>query len=121
MGQQKTADNTLGQLLIVWTSGDPDVAHKMVFMYAYNAQKNGWFDQVTLLIWGPSQKLSSEDKSIQEALQKMKEEGVEILACKACADMYGVCEKLEEKGVTVQYTGVYLSDYIKSGKKIMTF
>ncbi|MFC2080636.1 hypothetical protein ACFLR8_00315 [Bacteroidota bacterium] len=57
-------ENAAEQLLIVWTSGDPDVAHKMVFMYAYNAQKNGWWDQVTLLIWGPSSKLSSEDSQI---------------------------------------------------------
>ena len=61
------------QLLIVWTSADPDVAHKMVFMYAYNAQKNGWWKQVTLLVWGPSAKLSSEDAEIQEALKKMKQ------------------------------------------------
>jgi hypothetical protein len=114
----KETDN---QLLIVWTSGDPDVAHKMVFMYAYNAQKNEWWDQVTLLVWGPSAKLTSEDAEIQESLQKMKEEGVELLACKGCADQYGVSDKLEEIGITVQYTGTYLTDYIKSGKKIITF
>ncbi|MFC2111883.1 DsrE family protein [Bacteroidota bacterium] len=109
------------QLLIVWTSGDPDVAHKMVFMYAYNAQKNGWWDQVTLLVWGPSAKLSSEDTNIQESLQKMKEQGVELLACKGCADQYGVSDKLEEIGITVKYTGTYLTDYIKSGKKLISF
>ena len=114
----KETDN---QLLIVWTSGDPDVAHKMVFMYAYNAQKNAWWDQVTLLVWGPSAKLTSEDAKIQESLQKMKEEGVELLACKGCADQYGVSDKLEEIGITVKYTGTYLTDYLKSGKKIITF
>ena len=36
--KQEEASN---QLLIVWTSSDPEVAHKMVFMYAYNAQKMG--------------------------------------------------------------------------------
>ena len=43
------------------------LAFLMVFMYAYNAQKNGWWDQVTLLIWGPSSKLTSEDAEIQES------------------------------------------------------
>jgi hypothetical protein len=108
-------------LLIVWTSGDPDVAHKMVFMYAFNAQKNGWWDQVTLLVWGPSSKLSSEDKDIQASLNKMKEEGVELLACKGCADQYGVSSKLEELGIEVKYTGTYLTDFIKSGKKVISF
>ena len=117
MKEEKSADH----LLIVWTSGDPDVAHKMVFMYAYNAQKNGWWDQVTLLVWGPSAKLSSEDKDIQESLKKMKEQGVELLACKGCADQYGVSPKLEELGIEVKYTGTYLTDFIKSGKKVISF
>ena len=117
MKEEKSADH----LLIIWTSGDPDVAHKMVFMYAYNAQKNEWWDQVTLLVWGPSAKLCSEDKDIQESLKNMKEQGVELLACKACADQYGVSPKLEELGIEVKYTGTYLTDFIKSGKKIITF
>ncbi len=114
-------EQSADHLLIVWTSGDPDVAHKMVFMYAYNAQKNEWWDQVTLLIWGPSAKLSSEDKDIQESLKEMKEQGVELLACKGCADQYGVSPKLEELRIEVKYTGTYLTDFIKSGRKVITF
>lgn len=117
MKDEKAADH----LLIVWTSGDPDVAHKMVFMYAFNAQKNGWWDQVTLLVWGPSAKLSSEDKDIQASLKKMKDQGVELLACKGCADQYGISSKLEELGIEVKYTGTYLTDFIKSGKKVISF
>ena len=117
MKEEKPADH----LLIVWTSGDPDVAHKMVFMYAFNAKKNGWWENVTLLVWGPSAKLSSEDKDIQASLKKMKDQGVELLACKGCADQYGVSPKLEELGIDVKYTGTYLTDFIKSGKKLVTF
>ena len=117
MKNEEAADH----LLIVWTSGDPDVAHKMVFMYAFNAQKNGWWDQVTLLVWGPSSKLSSEDKDIQASLKRMKEQGVELLACKGCADQYGVSSKLEDLGIEVKYTGTYLTDFIKSGKKVISF
>jgi hypothetical protein len=117
MNQKKAEEH----LLIVWTSGDPDVAHKMVFMYAYNARKNGWWDQVTLLVWGPSAKLSSENAGIQESLNKMKEQGVELLACKGCADQYGISQKLIDLGIEVKYTGTYLTDFIKSGKKVITF
>jgi hypothetical protein len=117
MKEERSADH----LLIVWSSGDPEVAHKMVFMYAYNAQKNGWWDQVTLLVWGPSAKLSSEDKDIQAYLKKIKDQGIELLACKACADQYGVSSKLEELGVDVKFSGTYLTDFIASGKKVITF
>jgi hypothetical protein len=119
--KEMKAEKASDHLLIVWTSGDPDVAHKMVFMYAFNAQKNGWWDQVTLLVWGPSAKLSSEDEEIQTALDKMKEQGVELLACKGCADQYGVSSKLEKLGIEVKYTGTYLTEFIKSGKKVITF
>ena len=119
--KEMSQQNSEEHLLIVWTSGDPDVAHKMVFMYAYNARKNGWWDQVTLLVWGPSSRLSSEDAGIQEALKKMKEQGVELIACKGCADQYGVSQKLEDLGIEVKYTGTYLTDFIKSGKKVITF
>ena len=117
MKEEKSEDH----LLIVWTSGDPDVAHKMVFMYTYNAHKNGWWNQITLLIWGPSAKLSSENAEIQGALKRMQDEGVELLACKGCADQYGVSSKLEELGIEVKYTGTYLTEMVKSGKKVLTF
>lgn len=108
------------KLVVVWTSGDRDVAIKMVFMYTYNAKKNGWWKDVTLLVWGPSSKLLSEDKEIQDYVKKMKEEGVYVMACKACADMYGVADKLTELGITVKYAGVDLTNFIKDGH-VVTF
>jgi len=109
------------KLLVVWTSGDKEVAEKMVYMYTYNAKKNDWWETVRFLIWGPSSKLLSEDADLQAYLGKMKDEGVELVACKACADMYGVSGKLEEMGVEVKYMGKPLSDMLKSDWKVITF
>lgn len=108
------------KLVVVWTSGDREVALKMVFMYTYNAKKYGWWDDITLLVWGPSSKLLSEDEELQEYVKKMKAEGVHLLACKGCADQYGVTEKLEETGVEVRYTGVDLTNFIKE-RQVITF
>ncbi len=52
---------------IIWTSGDRDVAIKMVFMYAKNAKLKGWWNDVTMVIWGPSAKLLSQDKNFKSA------------------------------------------------------
>jgi len=41
------------QLAVVWSSGDPEVAHRMCFMYTHNAKRNNWFDQVQLIVQGP--------------------------------------------------------------------
>jgi hypothetical protein len=45
------------KLVIVWTSGDREVALKMVFMYTLNAKTRAWWDDITLVVWGPSAKL----------------------------------------------------------------
>ncbi|UCH13026.1 MAG: DsrE family protein [Bacteroidales bacterium] len=108
------------KLVILWTSGDRDVALKMVFMYTYNAKKYKWWDDLTLLVWGPSAKLLSEDKELQDYIVKLIESGVAVEACKGCADMYGVSGKLEELGVNVYYTGKVLTDYIKEGRNILS-
>ena len=109
------------KLVIIWTSGDRDVALKMVFMYTYNAKKYGWWDDITLVVWGPSAKLVSEDTELQEYLAEMTKQGVVLKACKACSDQYEVSDKLQELGIDVKYMGVELTDYIKEGRKILTF
>ncbi len=108
------------KLVVVWTSGDKEVAVKMVYMYTYNAKKNGWWKDITFVIWGPSSKLLSEDIDLQDYLNKMKEEGIVVEACKACADMYGVSDKLSELGIDVKYMGTTLTDYIKK-EHVITF
>jgi hypothetical protein len=106
--------------LILWISGDREVALKMVFMYTYYCRKNAWMDTVRLLIWGPSSKLISEDTELQGKLNDLKEIGVELYACKACADLYGVSDKLEQLGVTVEYTGTMLADLQKQGWHVLS-
>lgn len=109
------------QQLIVWTSGDRDVALKMVFMYAYNCRKYAWMDNVRLLVWGPSGKLLVEDKELREQLGELRKIGVELYACKGCADLYGISDKLSALGINVMYTGKMLADLQKEGWHVLTF
>jgi hypothetical protein len=106
--------------LILWTSGDREVALKMIFMYGLYSKKNGWMDNVRLLIWGPSSKLLAEDLELQERLSELKNAGVELYACKACADLYGVADKLTQLGITVMYTGEMLAKLQKNGWYILS-
>jgi len=108
------------RLVVLWTSGDREVALKMVFMYTYNAKARAWWDDITLVVWGPSAKLLTEDRELQEYMQRIMEAGVNVKACKGCSDLYGVSEDLEELGVTVLYIGKELTDYIKEGREILT-
>ena len=109
------------KLAVLWTSGDRDVALKMVFMYTLNAKKQGWFDHVQLIVWGPSSKLLSVDEELQASIAEMKDAGVELTACKACADSYGVSEQLESLGIEVKYMGVPLTEMLQSDWVVTTF
>jgi len=109
------------QQLIVWTSGDREVALKMVFMYTENCKKRQWMDTVRLLVWGPSGKLLVEDPQLQQRLNELKLAGVELYACKACADEYGISDKLSKLGITVVYTGSMLAELQKAGWHVLSF
>lgn len=108
-------------LVVIWTSGDREVALNMVFMYTHNTKLRGGWDDVRLIVWGPSSKLLSEDKELQNKIEEMKKDGILLEACKACADNYGVSKCLEELGINVHYMGWKLTQYIKEGRNIITF
>ncbi len=113
--------NTEDKLVIIWSSGDREVAFHMVFMYAKNSKLKGWWDNVLVVVWGPSAKLLAEDEELQDELAEMKKAGVEVHACKACADRYSVSEKLESLGIDVIYMGTPLTEYLKTGQHVITF
>ena len=76
-------------LYVLWTNDNPITAEKMVFMYTINSLAHGWWEKVTLIIWGAPTKLVSEDVHIQEMIKAALNAGVHITACKACADQLG--------------------------------
>lgn len=108
------------KLNVLWTSGDLVTAEKMVFMYAHNAKLLGWWDEVTMIIWGASTKLAGENKQVQNKLKEMVDSGVKIEACKACADQLDASEVLESVGVDVKYMGEPLTKILKESGTLLT-
>lgn len=109
------------KLAVVWTSGDSEVAHKMCLMYTHAAKNAKWFDDVTLIVWGPSSRLLAGDKELQAKIKSMMASGVKVQACVACADMYGVADDLRAMGIEVKGMGKPLSELLKSDWKVLTF
>jgi hypothetical protein len=109
------------KLAVLWTSADREVADKMVFMYAYNAKLKEWWREVTLIVWGPSQKLICADEELQLYLEKLKQAGVELLACKTCSDSYGISDDLEKLGIVVKFMGQPFTQILKGDYKLITF
>ncbi|HZE22129.1 MAG TPA: DsrE family protein [Desulfobaccales bacterium] len=118
MADEVAASNSL---VVIWSSGDREVARKLVFMYTKNSRLRGWWGRVRLVVWGPSSLLLSVDEPLQEELAEVKTAGVELLACKACADLYGVTDKLTSLGIEVIFMGQPLTEMLKSGWNCLTF
>jgi hypothetical protein len=117
----KSNNNPNDTLVVLWTSGDPEVAEKVCFMYTHNALKLGWFKTVILIVWGPSANLLANNSRLESQVKSMISDGIKLQACKACSDSYGVSEKLQDIGVEVIYMGVPLTNYLKSGYSILNF
>ena len=107
-------------LYVLWTNDNPITAEKMVFMYTINSLIHGWWEKVTLIIWGAPAKLVGEDVKIQEKIKEALNTGVHITACKACADQLGVTETLEKLGIEVKYWGVPLTELLTSQEALLT-
>ena len=121
VGRQNKEAKPDSRLAVLWTSGDPEVAHKVCFMYTHNAKKQKWFDEVVLIIWGPSSRLLAADKDLQAEVKKMQQDGVVVQACQACADLYGVSDIHRKLGIEVKYMGKPLTNMLKSDYKILNF
>ncbi|WP_024955436.1 hypothetical protein [Sulfurospirillum arcachonense] len=108
------------ELLVVWTTNNKNTIMNMICLYTHNAKLKGWFDEVTLLVWGASQQVLSEDKEIRDKVQEMVNDGIKVVACKKCAENMYIESHLQSCGVDVFYTGELLSDWAKSGKPMIT-
>lgn len=107
-------------LYLLWTNDNKMTAEKMVFMYTVNSLVQGWWEEVTLIIWGATAKLAAEDKDIQQMILTAIEKGVHVTACKACTDQLEVTPIIESLGVEVIYWGVPLTDLLKNDETLLT-
>jgi len=108
------------RLAVLWTSADPEVADRMAFMYTKNAKSQAWFDDVRLIVWGPSAELLATNEDLQEQVKTLMDEGVMVQACVVCARSYGVVDELRDMGIEVKPMGKPLSDYLKGGWKVLS-
>jgi len=89
-------------------------------MYTINSLKKGWWNDVTLIVWGATAKLVSENSSIQSLIKEANDAGVHVTACKACADQLGVTEDLEKLDIEVIYWGDPLTRILKNDETLLT-
>lgn len=112
----------MNRLLIVWSSGEKEVASKLILMYGSVMLERAYWDEATIMIWGPSAKLLVSDKELQEQFKVVQKSGVSFTACVVCTDEYGISDKLQAMGVELIHTGEVLTKALHSDDvKVITF
>lgn len=111
----------MDKLLIVWSSGEIEVAKKLVLLYGSVILPRGYWDEAHLMVWGLSAKLLAENTELQVMVSKVIDSGVKASVCVVCSDDYGVTEQLRSLGIEPTHTGEFLTQALKSDWKVVTF
>jgi hypothetical protein len=109
------------KLNVLWTTAEQDVAIRMIFIYLMDAKGMGWFDEIDLIIWGPSAKLVAQDKQVQQELDFLMQSGINVIACEGCTQAYKVSDQLRALGINVKFMGEPLTSILHSDEKLITF
>jgi hypothetical protein len=121
LGQQQQVNGPSDTLVVLWSSGDPEVAEKACLMYTGAAKKFKWFNEVILVVWGPSEKLLAENAALKDKVATLQKSGVIVQACIACANMYSVTDTLKVCKVDVTGMGKPLTKYLKRGYRVVSY
>jgi len=84
-------------------------------MYAVNALKHGWMEEVKLFFFGPAEELLLEDQELQQLLREYQSMDETAVACRFIAERDRTDKKIAALGVQVEYVGEMISDLIKDG------
>jgi len=102
------------KVLVIISSSDKEKALTGM-MYATNAHRNLWFEDVKLIFFGPAQKVVLSDKNVQKYLAEYIELDGEPVTCRFIAERDKITDKSKKLGIKVDYVGENISNLIKSG------
>ncbi len=108
------------KLNILWTTESKETVFNMLSSYAIGSKKNGWWDEVNIMLWGASVKLVGTDAQIQAEVMEMQHQGVRFEACETCCATFNVGDVMNKMGVTIKPLGPLMTEYLKSGQKVLT-
>ena len=107
------------RVMIIVSTAEKDKALTGL-MYAVNAQKNKWVDDLKVIFFGPFENLVCDDEEVAMAASKLLDYETPV-ACKFLSGRDGTSTKLEEMGIKVDYVGSLISGYIDEGYTPMVF
>ena len=111
----------MDKLVVLWKTDNIVDVDNLVFPYVHNSLKQNWWNEVTLLVWGASQKLLVENETLKLDIEAMIHDGIKVIACIGCSNNLGITSQLREIGIEVLGTGKLLTEYLKDdATKVIT-
>jgi hypothetical protein len=107
------------KLLVIISTGEEEKAFTGL-MYAAKTTTEGWFDQVQVIFFGPSERLLVQNEEMAKVAKDLGAVQPPI-ACKFVSDREGISDKIEDLGLKVDYVGTIIADFIKQGYVPMVF
>ncbi|MCE4604396.1 MAG: hypothetical protein F7B20_05480 [Aeropyrum sp.] len=104
----------MSKALVIVSSGDKGKALTGI-MWATNALKHRWVDEVRLILFGPVEELvANGDEDLLKALSGFASVGGEPLACRRVAEVGGYLDRIEGR-VRTEYVGSIIARLIDEG------
>ena len=102
------------KLLVIISTSDPEKAETGM-MYAVNALRNGWMEEVKLFFFGPAEKLLIQNTELQEYLEEYQAMNGTAIACEVIANREQIGPEISSLGVKVDPVGVTISRLLQEG------
>ena len=110
----------MNKIVVIISTSDSGKAEAGL-MYAVNALKHGWMEEVKLFFFGPAEALIVKNPLLQTLLQEYQDEAETAIACKFIADREAQSENIKALGIEVAYVGEEISNLIKMGYQPMVW
>jgi len=107
------------KVVVILSTGEKEKAFTGM-MYAVNAQKHKWLDEVKVIFFGPFEDLVCRDAEVADFASQLLSYETPV-ACKFLSDQAGISDRLKELGYQVEYVGKIISSLIKEGYIPMVF
>ena len=114
-----SGDETMVKALVIISSADERAIPGL--MWAVNAIKNGWAEDVEVILFGPAERaVAKGDELFIPWIEKLGELGKLPMACRRIAEVEGFVGPLE-KYTKVEYVGRIIAEKLEEGYVPMTF
>jgi hypothetical protein len=103
--------------VLIWLASGERAKLEPGILWGVNATKNGWVDEVRIVVFGESQKLLLEDHELFQMMNEVKSP----MFCKYLAESVGIEKDLQAKGANLIDVGEPIAEAIKEGFQVITF